>query len=107
MTNLNNLLENACRNNDLLGVKQAVVLGADLLADYTPYVSIASENDNLEMVKYLVNKGVCVADSDSQPLRYAKRNMNPEMVKFLVKHGAGDMSHNPNDYEEQFYAEEY
>ena len=79
---LNKELYNASINNNLETIKYLVEKGA---TDLNEALHNASENNNLEIVKYLVEKGA----TDLNPaLVYASENNNLEMVKYVVEKGA-------------------
>ncbi len=57
----------------------------------TPLHFAASQADDVEILKILVDAGANIAGSDvngAQPLRYAATNSNPAIVEFLLAAGA-------------------
>lgn len=105
---INNLLHDACIQNDIKEVKKLLKLNADVniprckinccyceIEEIERYpLNIACESNNLNMVKLLIKRG---ADADSpdwiihnniHAIYYAYENNNIKMMKYLLKNGA-------------------
>lgn len=92
---LNQKLVRAVNNGLYWLVKQSLEEGADV--NYFNDVCIQSavhKEENIDIVKLLLEYGANVNINDDYPLRYAAENGYLEMVKVLLEYGA-----NPNAYE--------
>lgn len=78
----------ALHNNDLKAVKLLVNKGVTIpeMRDGETALGIAAQNDNNEMLKYLLERGLNAKD-DFKAMPYALRHCNKEAVSLLVEHG--------------------
>lgn len=84
-----------CRNNIAL-VEYFGNQGADFdfTEDYNYILAIACRNENLEILKYLINKGVDPTVGNNYILLNACRYDNLEIVKYLISQGADPFDRN-------------
>jgi len=85
-------LNNCAKKGDVEGVKYLVErCGADVHADYDWVLILASRDGQLDVVKYLVEKGADVHALYECALRAASMNGHLEVVKYLVEDGGADV----------------
>lgn len=80
-------ISKATENGHLDIVKYLVSLGADVKTNDSYSILLASENGNLEMVKYLIKEGIDIETRNGYVLVRASSSGNLELVKYLVSLG--------------------
>jgi len=78
----------AAFDGDLDVVKYLIDKGADIHANDDNALKQAASRGHLEVVKYLVEKGANIHADNNDSLRWAASNGHLEVVKYLVEQGA-------------------
>ena len=78
----------ASDNEHLEVVKYLVSQGADVRVDDDYPIRMPSFDGHLEVVKYLASQGADIRTNDNDTVRSASRNGHLEVVKYLVSQGA-------------------
>jgi hypothetical protein len=79
----------AANNNQLEVVKYLVNLGADIFRNNNYALVVACEKGYLEIVKYLVESGANIHVHNDEPLKWAKRNGHWEIENYLKNYAIG------------------
>lgn len=77
----------ACRNGSLSIVKILESNGKDLKSDDS-FLSIASEHNHLDLVKYLIERGISASSLDSEAFRLAAERGHLDTMIHLIESGA-------------------
>jgi ankyrin repeat protein len=86
--NLNDQLVEAAEAGDLEVVKYLVTKGVDVTNGENHAVQLASQNGHIDMVKYLISQGADINAGGNHVVSLASWGGHLEMVKFLVSQGA-------------------
>ncbi|MEI4527111.1 ankyrin repeat domain-containing protein [Priestia megaterium] len=93
---VNKAIRNAIKRGDINSVKELIIgSNAEILHTMTPFGSwlhIAAKKGQMEIVEYLVHKGIDVNTKgdifDASPLRVAAGEGHVEIVQYLIQSGA-------------------
>lgn len=88
ITDINDVVKMASRDNHLDIIQYLVSLGADVTADDNCAMRHASINGHLEVAKYLVSLGTDVTADDNCAVKWASENEHLDVVEYLVSVGA-------------------
>jgi ankyrin repeat protein/tRNA(His) 5'-end guanylyltransferase len=83
---LNKFLISSIKFGNIEKVKYLISIGADFNCENC--ITVAAENDHLEIVKLLFKMGANIHNNDESALRFACQNGYFRIVKFLVENGA-------------------
>lgn len=86
----------ASKHGHLEIVKYLVEKGVDIHDDTEALLFYAADNGHLEIVKYLVEKGADIHVYEDEAFRWASRNGYYDIVKYLVEYGVD--IHVQNDF---------
>ena len=92
---VNKAIRNAIKRGDINSVKELISNNKEILHTMTPFGSwlhVAAKKGQIEIVEYLVHKGIDVNIKgdifDASPLRVAAGEGHVEIVQYLIQSGA-------------------